>query len=239
MYEYNYDHPIRVSPGILAALHAFEPEAKLSSVNAFESVIDGSHPHGMYGAHGLLNFIPVYSKQPEAAIMYLDWLCEYETIYFLQNGVEGITYDLNEDGIPLVKNPDEANHDKFFNSMQNLDYTLLINGQWLDETEKLIKAQALSYQGYADLYEDIYVMQHTDPITTSFHFEDVLEVTSQYETTLGEFEKEMVTKVVMAKPEEASALFDTLLEEYKSMGATAMMEEKLASWDKAEAAKAQ
>ena len=240
MYNYNYDHPIRVSPGILSALHAYEPEAKLSALNAFESVIDGtSHYHGMYGAHGLLNFIPVYSQQPEAAMMYLDWLCQYDTIYALQNGVEGITYDLDENGIPVVKNPDEANHDKFFNSMQNLDYTLLINGQWLNETEKLIKAQAMSYQGYADLYEDIYVVQHTDPITTGFHFEDVLEVTAQYETTLGEFEKEMVTKVVMADPAEASALFDTLLEEYKAMGATAMMEEKLASWDKAEANKAQ
>lgn len=239
VYCYNYDHPIRVSPGILAALQAYEPEAKLTALHCFESVTDPTkYYHSMYGAHGLLNFIPIYSQQPEAAMMYLDWLCQYDTIYFLQNGIEGVTYDLNEEGIPVVKTPDEANHDKTFNSMQNLDYTLLINGQWLDTEERTMKAQSLSYQGYAHLYEDLYTKNHVDPITTGFHFETVLENEAQYSTTLSDFQKELLTKVAMAKPEEASALFDTLVEEYKAMGGQAVMEEKLAAWDAAEAAKA-
>lgn len=234
VYQYNYDHPIRVSPGILAALQSFEPEAKLTALQCFESAADPTkYYHGMYGAHGLNNFIPVYSQQPEAAMMYLDWLCQYDTIYFLQNGIEGITYDLDEDGIPVVKTPDEANHDKTFNSMQNLDYTLLINGQWLDEQDKLIKAQAKSYQGYADLYEDMYVKNHVDPINTGWTFEVVLEADAQYGTSLADFEKEMLTKVTMAKPEEAGALFDQLLEQYKAMGGQAVYEEKIAAWDAA------
>jgi putative aldouronate transport system substrate-binding protein len=234
MYQYNYDHPIRVSPGILGALQAYEPEAKLTSLQCFESAIDPTkYYHGMYGAFGLFNFIPVYSQNPDAAMMYLDWLCEFDTIYALQNGVEGITYDLNEDGIPVVKTPDEANHDKTFNSMQNLDYTLLINGQWLETEEKTIKAQALSYQGYADLYEDMYNVNHVDPITTSFHFEVVLNASSQYGTTLGDYEKEILTKVAMAKPEEAPALFDQMLDQYMSMGGQAVMDENTAAWDAA------
>lgn len=236
MYQYNYDHPIRVSPGLLAALQSFEPDAKLTAVQCFESATDPTkYYHGMYGANGLNVFIPVYSQQPEAAMMYLDWLCQYDTIYFLQNGVEGITYDLNEDGIPVVKTPDDANHDKTFNSMQNLDYTLLINGQWLDSEEKIMKAQSLSYQGYADLYEDMYVKNHVDPITTSWTFEVVIEADAMYGTSLSDFEKEMLTKVTMAKPEEASALFDSLLEQYKAMGGQAVYDERTAAWDAAHA----
>lgn len=126
MYEQTYDNPICVSPGILAALQAYEPEAKLTPFSAFESMLDPTkHYHSMYGAHGLLNFIPIYSQQPEAAIMYLDWLCKFDTIYFLQNGVEGITYDLNADGIPVVKNPDDANHDKFQSCLLSLSRILL------------------------------------------------------------------------------------------------------------------
>lgn len=239
-YTYNYDHPIRVSPGILSALQTYEPDAKLTALNCFESVTDASkHYHSMYAADGLCNFIPIYSQHPEAAMMYLDWLCEFDTIYFLQNGVEGITYTLNEDGIPVVVNPDEANHDKYFNSMQNIDYTLLINGQWLETEEKTMKAQALSYQGYADLYEEMYITANTDPLTTSFHFEVVLENYAQYGTSLKELEKELLTKVTMAKPEEASALFDQLLEQYMAQGGQAVQDEKYAAWDAAMANRAQ
>ena len=57
--------------------------------------------------------------------------------------------DMNGDG--------DATRDKNFNSMHNLGCTLLINGRWLDETDKLIKALVKSYQGYADLYEGLYL----------------------------------------------------------------------------------
>lgn len=235
-YFSNYDHPIRVSPGILSALQAYVPEAKLTPVQCFENVADPTkYYHAMYGPQGLMNFIPVFSKQSEAAMMYLDWLCEYDTIFALQNGVEGITYDLNEDGIPVVKTPDEANHDKTFNSMQNIDYTLLINGQWLDSEEKMMKAQAMSYQEYADLYEQEYIVGNTDPINTGWHFETILEAGAQYGTSLTAYEKEMVTKVVMSDPAEAPALFDKMLNQYLSMGGQAVMDEKLAAWDAAHA----
>jgi len=234
VYQYNYDHPIRVSPGILAALQSTVPEAKLTALQCFESAADPTkYYHGMYGAHGLNNFIPIYSKQPEAAMMYLDWLCQYENIYFLQNGIEGVTYDLDADGIPVVKTPDEANHDKTFNSMQNLDYTLLINGQYLADESLLIKAQALSYQGYADEYEALYKAFHKDPLNTGWTFEVVLQASSEYGTRLGEFENEMLTKVAMADPAEASALFDQMLEQYKQMGGQACYDEATAAWDAA------
>ena len=234
MYQANYDHPIRVSPGILAALQSFVPDAKLTMLQCFENDADPTkYYHGMYGAHGLYNFIPAYSQQPEAAMMYLDWLCQADTIFALQNGVEGITYDLNEDGVPIVKTPDEANHDKTFNSSQNLDYTLLVNGQWLGSEELTMKGQALSYQGYADLYEDMYKKGHVDPINTGWTFEVVLEASAQYGTTLTEYEKELLTKVAMADPADAPALFDQMLEQYKQMGGQACLDEAIAAWDAA------
>ena len=234
MYMGNYDHPIRVSPGILAALQTYEPDAKLTALQCFENAADPTkYYHGMYGAHGLYNFIPVYSQQPEAAMMYLDWLCQDDTIFALQNGVEGITYELNEDGVPLVINPDEAHHDMTFNSMQNLDYNLLVNGQWLGSDELTMKAQALSYQGFADLYADMYTKNHKDPINTGWTFEVVLEASAQYGTSLSEYEKEILTKVAMADPAEAPALFDQMLEQYKAMGGQACADEACAAWDAA------
>lgn len=228
-YEANYDHPIRVSPGVQASLNAIDPDALFAPVNCFESVLDPTkYYHPQYAPNGIFVIVPIFSKHPEAAVMYLDWLSQYPTIFFLQNGVEGLTYDLNEDGIPVVKNVEGEYH---FNSMQNLDYTLTVNGQYLDNPELLIKAQATSYQGYAHLYEEIYNVGMTDPIVNGFHFDKVLEADSQYNTSLQALKKEMYAKCMMAKPEDCLALYEQLLADYMAQGGQAVMEEKMAVWD--------
>ena len=231
-YTYNYDHPIRVSPGILSSLRAYEPDAKLSPLNCFESVTDSTkYYHESYSPAGLQIFIPVYATedQAKAAVMYLDWLCDADTIYFLQNGIEGETYDLNEEGIPVVK---DVEGDWHFNSMQNIDYTLTVNGQYLADESLLIAAQATSYQGLADLFEEEYIVGNTDLILgTNVHFDRVLEANSMYNTSLVAFQRELLTKCTMADPDQCEALFDSLVEEYMEMGGQAVMEEKLAAWD--------
>lgn len=229
-YTYNYDHPIRVSPGILASLQANEPDAMLRPLNCFESVTDPSkYYHGMYAPNGIFTFVPVFAKNPEAAIMYLDWLCQYDVLYFLQNGVEGKHYKLNEQGVPLLL--DVADETKF-NSMQNIDYTLLTNGQEFKDESLRIAAQAASYQGYEELFEEEYIVGNTDPLTTNFHFDVILEADSQYATYLSEFKLELLTKAVMASPEECLNVFYKLREQYMEEGGQAVMEEKIAAWEK-------
>lgn len=228
-YTYNYDHPIRVSPGILASLQAIDANAMLRPLNCFESVTDPTkYYHAMYAPNGIFTFVPVFAKNPEAAIMYLDWLCQYDTIYFLQNGEEGHHYKLNDQGIPVLL---DVADDTKFNSMQNIDYTLLTNGQEFDDVNLRIAAQAASYQGYESLFEEEYNVGYTDPLTTSFHFDVVLKADSQFSTYLDEFKLELLTKAVMASPEECLNVFHTLRDQYMSEGGQAVMEEKIAAWD--------
>lgn len=228
-YTMNYDHPIRVSPGILSSLQAFEPDAKLTPLNCFESVTDSSkYYHEMYAPNGIFTFVPVYAKHPEAAIMYLDWLTDMDVLYFLQNGEEGVHHELNEEGIPVLL---DVQDERKFNSMQNIDFTLLTNGQEFPDPEMMIKAQALSYQSYADLFEPMFVVANTDPVTTHFHFDVVLEADAQYGTSLGQFKRELLTKSVMAKPEDCLDTFHTLRDQYMKDGGQAVMEEKTIAWD--------
>jgi len=228
-YTANYDHPIRVSPGILSALHAYEPEAKLSPLNCFESVTDpAKYYHAMYAPNGIFCFIPVYAKNPEAAVMYLDWLCDLDTLYFLQNGVEGVTYNLNDKGVPVLLDVQDEHK---FNSMQNIDYTLMTNGQEFADPALRIVAQAESYQNYANLFEPIYIVGNTDPLTTNFHFDVVLEADSQFNTTLTQFRRELLTKATMAAPEDCLDVFYALRDQYMADGGQAVMEEKIAAWE--------
>ena len=229
IYQFNYDHPIRVSPGVMSTLKANYPDAEFLPLNCFESVIDSTkYYHNSYNPWGLDNFVPKTCEHPEAAIMYLDWLCEYDTIYFLQNGVQGETYELNEDGIPVIFS--EINGDKHFNSMQNIDYTLLVNGTWLDDPSKLIAAQAPSYQ-YPEYYEEEYIVGNTDLILDGYHFDVVLENDSKYGTTLSDKWQEILTKTTVAAPEECLELFRQLRDEYMAEGGQAVMEEKVAAWE--------
>lgn len=229
-YTANYDHPIRVSPGILSALQAYEPEAKLTPLNCFESVIDGKYYHDSYAPNGIFCVVPVFSKHPEAAVMYLDWLTQQNTLTFLQNGEEGVHHELNEDGIPVLK---DVQDERKFNSMQNIDYTLLTNGQQFADESMLVKAQALSYQGYADLYPKMYEIATENMVVTRFHFDVVLPAYSQYNNALYEFQKELLTKSVMAKPEDCLTTFYQLRDQYMADGGQAVMEEKIAAWDNA------
>lgn len=232
VYQANYDHPIRVSPGIMSTLRANDPDAEFIPLQCFESALDPTkYYHGSYNPWGLANFIPKTCEHPEAAIMYLDWMCEYDTIYFMQNGVEGVTFDLNEEGIPVIRQ-EGIPADMVFNSMQNLDYTLLVNGTWLDDPAKLMAAQAPSYQ-YPEYYNDEYVVGNTDLIIEGYHFDVVLEEDSKYGTTLSDFAKEILTKTTMAAPEDCLDLFHELCEQYMEQGGQAVYDEKVAAWDAA------
>ncbi len=227
-YTYNYDNPIRVSPGILSALQAQEPEAKLSPLNCFESVIDGKYYHESYAPNGIFCFVPVYAKHPEAAVMYMDWLCQLDTLYFLQNGEEGVHHVLNEDGIPILQ---DVQDERKFNSMQNIDFTLLTNGQQFADPSMLVKAQALSYQSYADLFEEMYNIAMEDLVVTNFHWDRILPSDAQYNTALTQFRREVLTKSTMAKPEDCLDVFHQLRDQYMKDGGQAVMDEKIAAWE--------
>ncbi|MDR1263470.1 MAG: extracellular solute-binding protein [Oscillospiraceae bacterium] len=228
-YTYNYDHPIRVSPGILGTLNAFEPEADLVSVNAFESVTDpAKYYHAMYAPNGIFNFIPVYAKNPEAAVMYLDWLTDLDTLYFLQNGEEGKHHELDEEGVPILL---DVTDETKFDSMQNIDYTLLTNGQEFSDPSLLIKAQSYSYQNYADKFEAMFDVAAIDPLVTNFHFDVILTADAQYNTSLTAFKRELLTKATMAAPEDCLKVFHELRDQYMRDGGQAVMEEKIAAWD--------
>ena len=120
-----------------------------------------------------------------------------------------------------------------FNSMQNLDYTLLVNGQWLDTDEKTMKAQALSYQGYADEYAAMYEVGNQDLIPQIFKIRASLPAEAQYNTTLKDFHREILVRCTMCKPEELDGLYDAYVKQYLSEGGQEVWDEKVAAWDAA------
>jgi putative aldouronate transport system substrate-binding protein len=92
---------------------------------------------------GLQIFVPQFSRNPEAALRYLNWLCIPENYQFLQRGNVGVNHDM-VNGIPQ---PKAATGQWIMNSGNNIDITLPMNGIEMGSADMNSRVLALSYSG--------------------------------------------------------------------------------------------
>jgi putative aldouronate transport system substrate-binding protein len=92
---------------------------------------------------------------------YLNWLAKYENYHFIQTGPEGIVHTI-VDGVPKL-NP-AAGGGWIQNSAQNIDYTPMMNGLFLETEEESIRAIASGYPWPAERVFDAYNAAMTNAI---------------------------------------------------------------------------
>ena len=138
---HNCDQTYRESDRLLSDLRKNVPEAEWIALDCMTSS-DGITHKISYDPAGINYFIPRASKNPEAAMRYLNWLAKYENYHFIQTGPEGIVHTVI-DGVPKL-NPAAADG-WIQNSGQNIDYTPIMNGIFMKTEEESIKALAAAY----------------------------------------------------------------------------------------------
>jgi putative aldouronate transport system substrate-binding protein len=111
-----------------------------------------------YDAAGLNYFIPASSKNPDAAMRYINWLARFENYNFLQVGPAGTTHDL-VNGVPKIK---IAAGLWIQNSAQNIDYTIIMNGLDLGDPDLTAKALANGYPWPAEVITNAYNVAMTN-----------------------------------------------------------------------------
>jgi putative aldouronate transport system substrate-binding protein len=140
-FGHNWDQIFRESERLLSDLRKNVPGADWIAVDCMRSS-DGITHKISYDPAGVNYFIPKSSKNPEAAMRYLNWLAKYENYHFIQTGPEGIVHTLI-DGVPKI---DPSAPDGWIqNSAQNIDYTPIMNGLFLETEEESIRALAAGY----------------------------------------------------------------------------------------------
>jgi len=144
---HNWDQIFRESEKLVTDLRKNVPDAEFIAVDCMESS-DGVTHKISYDPAGVFVFIPKSSKNPEAAMRYLNWLAKYENFHFIQTGPEGIVHTI-VDGIPKI-NP-AAGDGWIQNSSQNIDYTPIMNGLFLETEEESIRALAAVYPWPAEM----------------------------------------------------------------------------------------
>jgi len=212
--------------GYYENLKANDPDAVLEAIDPF-STPDGKHPKPIYEPIGAYIMVPASSKNAEAAVKYLNWMADPQNILVLQNGQEGVSYEMSEEGLPVLLNTPEAQ-----NLLYNYyDYCIILNGKYisLDDPNKNIAANAFDLD-FKDFTVNS-IQAGTNDGYTIPRVDLPVEAEIKYAKILEDFEQEMLTKIVTAKPEQFDQVYDAQVEEFMAMGGKAVMDEKMAAYE--------
>lgn len=214
---YNTGYPYMASSGIAASLEKNVTGAKLVPCDPFTNY-EGKHPKSLYTPIGLINFVPKFSKHAAEAIKYLDWMSNLDALLYVEYGEKDVDYTL-ENGIPkiIVQTGDRK--------INNGDYTIIVNGKELGDTQKNIDAQKSSCPGYEDLFVQSVKMSTIDAINQP-HFDRGINADIKYSKTLATLSDSMYVKLIMADPKEFDKTYEDCLADYLSQGGQEVIDEK-------------
>jgi len=223
----NWDLPFRTDNRINEDLARNVPGAKFVPVDAIEGP-DKSYFKEISDKPGMRIFIPASSKNPEAALRYLNWLCKFENFNYLQIGNPGVNHDL-VDGIPKAKG---ATGQWIMNSANNIDYTMPINGIELLNAEKNVRVIAFNYGNTppADIINayNISVNKGKAP-TVRVATETKLPLVSQ---TLRDKAEALLAQAIIAPTADFDRVWDAGYRDWLASGAQDVINERSTLWKK-------
>jgi len=219
-----WDRVFRDGDNINTYLGQNVPGAEFVAVNALTSS-DGKIHKMSYDAAGLNVFVPASCKNPEAAVRYINWISRYENYHFLQIGKEGVSHDI-VNGVPKLKT---VTGPWIQNSLQNIDYTLTINGLDLGDEELTLKALANSYSWPAEKIEDAYnkAMFNAAPLPV---IPVTLTEAGPYVQTIIDKTNVLLTKSITAKPADFDSVWEAGKKDWLLSGGQAVIDERAAKY---------
>ncbi len=224
----------------LTSFYEKNPNAELAVASVDQGVEPGvqdkaqmraDNPFGM-----IVGFSALASKdQLKAAWMLMEWMFQEENLFVLENGIEGVTYTIGSDGLPVVdgnyRGPEMLNHN------MNIDMTCLVHASkkmgTIEQTIKAITPQGIPQDFTQQLIDNYYALKaiaddgraYSDPV-----FAVAIESESEYSATLLNLYKEYYVQLVTCKPEEFDALYEELSKKYLEAGYQEIIDERLAAY---------
>lgn len=225
-FQTNWDGPYRTAPGTYANLAKNVPGAELIPIDPWQNDA-GKHPKNGYSPNGMYVIIPKSSKNVDLAIQYLNWMADPKVTLFLQNGEEGVDYNM-VDGVPKQTGTTSSG-DKMMTVANNLDYDILSNGIELGDPKKNEAAISAGYPGYEKDVENALKVGLVDYYTTYF-YSIPNAADAKNNAALKNLSAQMLAKLIVAKPEEVDSLYKTLVQQYMDQGGKAVEDEYIKNY---------
>jgi putative aldouronate transport system substrate-binding protein len=219
-YSGNWDEPYRTDYKVIEDLRKTVPGADFVP-------LDITNNKEIYDKVGLQIFVPAFSKNQEAALRYLNWLCIPENYQFLQRGREGVNHVM-VNGVPQIQ-ARPAGDQWFQNSSQNIDITMPMNGVEMGNDEMNARVLAFSYGGFAP---EVIVNAYQTSVRNGRAQVVVPGVaTTQdgiYGQVLADKADAVIAQAITARPADFDRVYDTGLADWMASGGKAVMDERAA-----------
>lgn len=227
---------INNSTDVITSLLANDPDAKVSVMNPAAKSPTGKSYYYEYPPYGMIMGInSTTSDEERAAVwMFLNWMMQPENLFYLQNGVEGENYTLDENGI-AVPVADFAGESKLSQN-NNKDYWCLVAEVATygdEETNYKANLSTLAPAGYEDLIQASYDYDKANReygVVTPI-FTKAVDSSSEYAADLNAMWQEFYVDLVTCSPDEFDAKYEGYCQEYLDGGYQAILDEKQALLD--------
>jgi putative aldouronate transport system substrate-binding protein len=224
----NWDLPWRTDGNIADTLAQNVPGAEFVPIDAIQSPYDGITHKRISDKAGLFIFVPSFSRNQEAALRYLNWLCLYENFHFLQVGTQGVNHEI-VNGVPrTLAMP--AGHAWFMNSPNNIDYTMPMNGVEMGNQD--LNGRVLAF-GYGNTSPDIIV--NANNVSVINGRAPVIYVAQEtqygiYGQVLSDKADALIAQATIASVADFDRVWDAGMSDYMSSGAQAIIDERSRLW---------
>ena len=238
---YQYAGYMAANVDWLNAFYENNPGAELAIASAYSVEEEGvatarnraDNPFGM-----IVGFSSLATEdQLKAAWMLMEWMIQPENLFVLENGIEGTTYVMGENGLPVVDGAYMG--DGMLNHNMNIDMTCLVHASKVVGTVE-DSIRAVAPQGLPQDFADAMIQSWTtgtkaiadngnaysDPI-----FAVAIESEAEYSATLLSLWQEYYAKLVKCDPAEFDALYAQLSQEYLDAGYQEIIDERLAAYE--------
>lgn len=223
-FQHNWDYPYRGGEDSIQAniQRSAGEDAAYIAVDCFKNE-SGAYRKFLSPAIDRKVFFPATNEEPLASLLYLNFISDPETIAFLQLGKEGESYNVVEGGYEKLA----ATGDWIQNSVNNIDYTITVNGLYLGDATAVTTAL-----GYAPVASDLIIVanaaaKNDGRVLPVFNC-GAIEAEQEYGTQLPTFRDTLLDKAVVASEDEFDAVFDQGMQDYLDNGGQAIIDERAA-----------
>ena len=236
---YTYGGYIANNMAWLTAFYENNPDAELAIASPYAGLEEGVNT-GAIRADNPFGMIVGFSSlatpdQLKAAWMLMEWMIQPENLFVLENGVEGKTYQLDENGLPVML---DYKGEEMLNHNNNIDMTCLVHASkkvgTIEQTITQMSPVGLPQDFTQAIIDNYYKLKeladagkaYSDPV-----FAVAIESESEYSASLLSLWQEDYAKLIKCDPAEFDALFEQLSQEYKDAGYQEIMDERLAAYE--------
>ena len=236
---YQYGGYIATNMAWLTAFYENNPDAELAIASPLCGVEEGVNT-GCIRADNPFGMIVGFSSkatedQLKAAWMLMEWMIQEENLFVLENGVEGETYQIGEDGLPEML---DYTGEHMLNHNNNIDMTCLVHASkkvgTIEQTIAQMSPVGLPQDFTQALIDNYYALRkiadegkaYSDPV-----FAVAIESESEYSATLLSLWQEYYAKLIKCDPAEFDALFAQYSQEFLDAGYQEIMDERLEAYE--------